>query len=220
MKPKVEEQKPTAQEIANFEISKDMRQNYEQFGIPAQDALIRRNTGLAFDAESGGYSIDPSVGVLNADGSVRTDTGRNLAAAQRQWQPLLSGLNPNAGSGRVGRVGLLADKMASDAQIAAGTQFGQQNGYLSGLQDAISVGRGQQAGLLGGLQADAGQAAALAGQDARQAFNTRLGNQQAFGHLVGMGSAYAMNQVPVVRKDGTYIKGAYDNAFKGWLGSL
>ncbi len=220
-KPKVPEQKPTAQEIAQFEIShQDKWNDHQQYGIPAQDAMIRQTTGYVLNPDTGRYEIDPAAGVLHADGSVRTDAGREIARAQKQWQPLLQGINPNTGRGRTGRVGLLQDKMASDAQIEAGTRFGQQNTYLQALQDTIGIGRGQQADLISANQHMAGMAAQQAGQDARTSFQNRLGNQQAIGTLIGAGGSYLMNQVPVVRPDGGYIRGAYDTAFKGFLGGL
>ncbi|WP_020396482.1 hypothetical protein [Thiolinea disciformis] len=219
-KPKVQEQKPTAQEIANFEISRDKLLNYQQRGIPLQNEMIRLRTGRKLNPATNQWEIDPNAGVLNADGSVRTDAGQAMALAQQQWKPLLQGINPNNGRGRTGMLGALQQKMRSDAGVEAQTRFGQQTGYLQGLMDVAEMGRGNVSSILQGQQGLAGQAANQAAYDAKQAFQDRLERQQAVGKLAGIGQGYLMSQVPVVAQDGSYINGAYDNSLRGVLGRL
>ncbi len=204
-KPKVEEQKPTAQELAQFAIAKEKWANYQDNGVPLQDRYIDMLTNDK----------------LNADGSVRTDAGQAVARAQQQWQPLLSrAVNPNTGRGRTGMVPMLAKKMASDANIEAGTRFSQQGGYLQGLADVAAMGRGQVAGTLNSMQSLAGQAAQVANADALDAYKDNVADQRAAQGLLGLGATAALRDVNPYRSDGTYIKGAYDRALPGLLSSF
>ena len=204
-KPKVPTIKPTAQEIQQFEINKDKWANYQQYGVPAQNEIIRRTL----------------TDKLNPDGSVKTDAGQAMALAQKQWEPLLKRpVNPNAGAGRTGMLSMLQDKMGSDMRIESQTRYGQQTGYLGAMQDVMNMGRGLQSDALQGMGNLTNLAAQQAANDARNTFNRRLENQTALGGLLGMGSTYLMSDVNPIRADGSYIKGAYDNALKGWMGGL
>lgn len=204
-KPKVPTIKPTAQEIQQFEINKDKWANYQQNGVPVQNEIIRRTL----------------TDKLNPDGSVKTDAGQAMALAQKQWEPLLKQpVNPNSGAGRTGMLSMLQDKMGSDMRIESQTRYGQQTGYLGAMQDVINMGRGLESSNVQNLGNLTQLAARQAANDAQNTFNRRLENQTALGGLVGMGSTYLMNGVNTVAPDGSYIKGAYDNALKGWMGSL
>lgn len=218
-KPKVEEQLPTAQEVALFDINRDKIANYDK-SKPYQNELIRRTTGHQWDADAKRWDIDPSAGVVGAGGQVQVDNGRNFARAQQQWKPLLQNINPNSSAGRTGRIGLLQDKMRSDAGVLATQPFQQQTGYLQAMQNVAGVGRGQQAQTLGLLQGQAGNAAQTAAADARTAFQGQQANQQAVQGLVGMGSTLLMSPVQTRNPDGSRINGAYDQAFTGFLGNL
>lgn len=204
-KPKVPTIKPTAQEIQQFEINKDKWANYQQYGVPAQNEIIRRTL----------------TSKLNPDGSVKTDAGQAMALAQKQWKSLLEQpQNPNSGMGRTGMLGMLKDKMGSDMRIESQTRYGQQTGYLGAMQDVMNMGRGLESSNVQALGNATQIAAQQAANDARTAFEKNVANKTAVAGMLGMAIPYAMKDVNVVAPDGSYIKGAYDDAARGWLGSL
>ncbi|HPQ94599.1 MAG: hypothetical protein KDI44_17840 [Thiothrix sp.] len=213
-KPKVPEQQPTAVEQQLFRINQDRLQNYQQ-GQGLQNALIRQMTGRRWDGSQ--WGVDPSAGVVGANGQVPVDNGRALAAADQQWAPLLQQYDPNAGQSRTGRVGLLQNYMGSRANVAAQVPLQAQTGYLQALANVAGMGQGQLADTSTMMTHQAQQAAAQAAQDAQQGFRQNVADQQAAQGLLGLGATSLLQQVPTYDAQGNYIPGAYDARLRGFF---
>ena len=187
-KPKVKEQKPTAQEIAQFDIAQQQWAEYRDTAPPLQEMYQRLTTGWTPDGEGG---LQQTGHVLNDDGSVRTDTGQVQAQAAQAWDDVLQAPdNPNKGAGRMGRTDLLEARLGSEAKATTGSQLQQQNNYLQGVENVISMGRGQQASALTGMQQQAGVAANEAAQDAQKAFADKSANRYLAGSVLGAAGGY------------------------------
>lgn len=196
-KPKVEEQQPTAQEVAQFDIAQDKWANYQNTGVPIQNDYLQ--------------GINDQV----VNGSVQTNAGNAMAAAQQQWKPMLNAQpDPNRGQ----NISLLTNKIGSDVGISAGAEFQQQSSYLGDLTQAANMGRTAQTPVLQSMGNLAGQASQQAQQDSQQAYQGTLANQNAFSGMVGAATPLLMNRVNPIAKDGSYLNGAYDNRIKSFLG--
>lgn len=187
--PDVEEQKPTEQEIAQFEINKQMWDDYLSHAPEDHRAFMVNETG--YYADNNGKLQIKKGGLLNADGTVIQDTGQAMAEAQQKWQPLLDQpINPNRGIDRMGRLKMINKKQKSDAGIETNTLLAQQNAPLRGQENVIALGRGNQVDALQGMQQLAGQAAQKAGADAQSSFADASANRYLLGTGIGAIGGY------------------------------
>lgn len=186
--PSTPEQEPTEQEIAQFEIATKQWEDYQKYAPQEQETLMRKTTGYVPDGD-GGLRI-AAGGLLNNDGTTKTDTGVAMAQASQQWAGLDRPMNPNNGAVRMGNVDVLGKKLESDAAIETGTLLGQQNRPIQGMQQVIGLGRGQQASASEGMMQQAGIAANQAAADANSAFADQSANRHLLGAAIGAVGGY------------------------------
>ena len=189
--PSVKEAKPTEQEIAQFEINKQMWDDYLAHAPEDHQRFMQYETGYVPDGK--GNLVVKKGGILNPDGTVVQDTGQAMAAASRNWDFLnKQPINPNRGYNRMGRLDLLNRRQKSDAGIETNTLLELQNRPLRGQEQVIALGRGNQVDALQGMQSLAGQAAQKASADARSSFANSSANRYLLGTGIGaIGGYYA-----------------------------
>lgn len=186
--PDVEEQKPTAAEIAQFDIAQSMWADYQETAPALQKIYQERTTGMVPDGEGG---LVQSGNVLDANGSVRTSGGLAQAGVAEAWSGMdKQALDANRGANRVGRTDLLNERMASSVGAGVNTRLGQQNNMLRGVENVVSMGSGQQTQALNGMQSLAGAAAQTAAADANAAFADKSANRYLLGQGVGAAAGY------------------------------
>lgn len=187
-KPKVDEQEPTAAEIAQFEIAQSMWNDYQETAPELQRMYQERVTGMVPDGAGG---LVRSGNLLDESGSVRTSGGLAQAGVAQAWSAMDKGaIDPNRGVNRMGRTDLLNQRMASGVSAGINTRIGQQNNMLRGVENVVAMGSGQQTQALNGMQSLAGAAAANAASDANSAFADQSANRYLFGKGLGAVGTY------------------------------
>ena len=181
--PDIEEQQATPDEIEAIKISLEQWDRFEETGKPMASEYVQMATGYKVN-EDGSLDIVEN-GLLNADGSTRTDTSGATAATEKAFAPAMSRVNPNSGQYQGGLNDLQAAKMQSGAESAAGTQLAQQNRQMAGMESAVSLARGEEASAVQGISQLADAANAKAGNDANNAFADASADRFLAGSLAG-----------------------------------
>ena len=183
--PKVDEQEPTAAEIAQFDIAQSMWADYQETAPALQEVYQERVTGMVPDGEGG---LVRSGNVLDENGSVNTSAGVSQAGVAQAWSAMDKGpMNPNQATNRMGRTDLLGKRMASGVSAGTNTRIGQQNNMLRGVENVVAMGSGQQTQALNGMQSLAGSAAANAAQEANSAFADKSADKYLGSKVIGAG---------------------------------
>ena len=178
-----DEQKAAPEEMEMTRIAEEKWARFEETGKPMASEYVRMATGYDVD-EDGGLSIVEN-GMLDSNGSVRTDTAQATAAVEKAYAPGAARVNPNSGQYHGGLNTLQADKLQSSAESAAGTMLGQQNRYLKGLENVTAMGRGEETTAIQGLSGLAANANQKAQTDAQRSFNDTAANRYLVGNVAG-----------------------------------
>lgn len=175
---------PTEQEIAQFEIAKDMWDRNRETAPQTDAMLSAMTTGYVPDGE-GGLKIADNQHQLNDDGSVRIDAGQADAQAGAAWNEVQNKpVDPNGGGRRLG-IGLMEDRIKSQSETGSRVRLGQQNRHIKAVENMAALARGQEAEALRGMQQQAGEAANEASNDAVTSYNDSQNKRYAIGQGVG-----------------------------------
>lgn len=185
-----EEVKITPEEVEQIKVAEEQWARYEEVGVPLSNAYIERATGYRV-GENGELNIVDG-GILNADGSVKTDASSAIASTNKAYAKGLQHFNPNEGRSRTGVVDIEAKKMQTASEAEAGVKLGQQNRWLKGLENVVAMGKGQETTAVNGLMDLSANAASEARQDAYNAFADGQSRKQLAGQVIGAGASLAM----------------------------
>lgn len=199
---KAPEQKVTAEEIAMIEQAEEEWSFWEDNGRPIQNELVQQTTGFnigALPATEGKTADitqykDQSSKVWESDGSLRTDASTAIAGTEKAYGQGMNQINPNSGAYRGSLNDLAVKKMETGHEAEAGQRIGQQNRYLKGIENAITMGRGQQTQAIQGQAELASRASQKAAQDAQSAFADQSANRYLAGRATGAVSALGLSE--------------------------
>ena len=167
------QQKETEQEKALAEVANEQWARYKEVGIPAREAFFK---------------------TVNDSGTEPANTFARGAAASAT-KAKYGGLNmvkPGVGaSSPANTSGGFTLAMARAKDTAGNTQgasLSQEDMHVGGLQDTVSIGRGEATQASAGLSDLAIRANQKATQDVTNQFNNRAANMSAAGTLAGAGA--------------------------------
>jgi hypothetical protein len=126
--------------------------------------------------------------------SVPVESEFTGAVMNTATQMTSAGLNPNSGKFQeeLNKIDRKKQQVKADVQNQA--QIGQQDRYVSGVQNIVRMGQGQSTQAMQGLGDVASMANQRANADANVSAQNRYGTQQAVGATVGGATRYGLNQ--------------------------
>lgn len=166
---KVEE---TAAQKALAEVAMQQWQLYQNELKPYEDLFMNKVDDLKREEEFDKLAGTAALGTAQSFGEVRQGLADGMAAA---------GVDPSSGKYQEAMKELEADQALSQTDTANRAQSSQQDRYVAGLKDVVSMGQGQKAEALAGYNSLASTSLNKAAMDAQSKFN----NKQAVMGLVG-----------------------------------
>lgn len=169
----------TPQQRAMVDLAVSKLADYQQRWLPVQKQLAAQITSM------GGEN---STARRRARGSAATDIEANFSRARTG----LDAAAANTGSFGSSRHKLAVAGMGEDQGTSLGlglTQAEQQidDAYVSGLSTIMALGQGQQGDAIQGLSRSADMSGRQAAADAQSSLDSRMGDAQLAGQLVGAG---------------------------------
>jgi hypothetical protein len=171
--------KETPQQVAMVELAKNQVADYNQRFLPLQKNLAE---GVAEMGKEG------SVERKQAQGMAATETEARFAPAQRKLEAGLAATGGlNSGRAKMAITGLAEDKAVSTG--LGRTQADQRidDAYTAGLGSIMALGQGQKADAIQGVSNIASMSGRQAANDAESALQSRMGNAQLAGNVIGAG---------------------------------
>lgn len=175
----------TQEEVALAQAAKETWAQFQETGRPAQNEYIARATGYRMNESSGEYEIDPD-GPLNADGTTKTDVSAARTAAEVAGVQSQQGGDPNQRNTMAGRY----EGINQSIQAETGQAYGQQSRLLTGLDNSVSLLKGEETEALTSQSQLASQAQQTAMQGAMQKQQGRENNANLAGIAVGGATTY------------------------------
>lgn len=154
----------------------DLKQ-YEDIFMDKVDEL---NGEEAFDDAAG----TAALGTAHSFGEAREGLSDAMAT---------SGVDPTSGKYQSTMHELETDQALSQTDTTNRTQSSQQDKYVAGLKDVVSIGQGQKAEALEGYNSLASSSLNKAASDAQTKFNNKQAVLGLVGTVGGAATAYGMN---------------------------
>ncbi|MNE38788.1 hypothetical protein D3C80_1327000 [compost metagenome] len=154
----------------------DLKQ-YEDIFMDKVDELSGQE---AFDDAAG----TAALGTAHSFGEAREGLSDAMAA---------SGVDPTSGKYQSTMHELETDQALSQTDTTNRTQSSQQDKYVAGLKDVVSIGQGQKAEALEGYSSLASSSLNKAASDAQTKFNNKQAVLGLVGTVGGAATAYGMN---------------------------
>jgi hypothetical protein len=174
----------TEQQKALAEVSmsqwNDYLENYVPFENAYMDSVDEMNTESSYNQVSGLAALPIEATFSNAvEGAADSMTS--------------AGINPNSGTFKANMDKLDTAKRSAKVDSMTQAQIGQQNRYLTGLQNIVAMGTGQETTATAGLADVASMSANSAYNQASSAITSSRANQQLAGALTGAAARYGLN---------------------------
>ncbi|HHQ4786429.1 hypothetical protein ACSZND_00040 [Aeromonas hydrophila] len=178
---KVEE---TAAQKALAEVAMQQWQLYQNELKPYEDLFMNKVDDLKREEEFDKLAGTAALGTAQSFGEARQGLADGMAAA---------GVDPSSGKYQEAMKALEADQALSQTDTANRAQSSQQDRYVAGLKDVVSMGQGQKAEALAGYNSLASTSLNKAAMDAQSKFNNKQAVMGLAGALGGAATAYGMN---------------------------
>ncbi|MBM0511408.1 hypothetical protein GO616_08670 [Aeromonas hydrophila] len=178
---KVEE---TAAQKALAEVAMQQWQLYQNELKPYEDLFMNKVDDLNREGEFDRLAGTAALGTAQSFGEARQGLADGMAAA---------GVDPSSGKYQEAMKALEADQALSQTDTANRAQSSQQDRYVAGLKDVVSMGQGQKAEALAGYNSLASTSLNKAAMDAQSKFNNKQAVMGLAGALGGAATAYGMN---------------------------
>lgn len=190
---KVEE---TPQQKAFAKVSMQKWSDYKTKYRPYEDKFMRDVDRL---------NTENSYQQASDLASVPVESEFTGAVMNTASQMTSGGINPNSGKFQeeLNKIDRKKQQVKADYQNQA--QIGQQDRYVSGVQNIVRMGQGQSTQAMQGLGDVASMANQRASNDANISAQNRYGTQQVVGGVVGGATRYGLqqsNQQPAVDVEG------------------
>lgn len=175
-----EAQKAAADVAAEqWQLYKSDLQQYEDTFMNNVDDL---NSGREYDKLAG----TAALGTAQSFGEARAGLANSMAAG---------GVDPTSGKYQAAMTDLETDQALSQTDTTNRAQSSQQDKYVAGLKDVVSIGAGQKAESLAGMGDVAATSLRKASFDAQNAFASKQATAGLVGAVGGVGAAYGMQSM-------------------------
>lgn len=179
---KIEE---TEQQKASAEVAMSQWQDYLERYRPFEESYMadvdRMNTSQQYNQVAGLAAIP----VESKFSTAVADTSRAMSGA---------GINPNSGMFKSNLNALDRSKSVAKADNINQAQIGQQNRYVTGLQNVVRMGQGQETEAVQGYTNLASMSSQKANSDTATAIGNSQANRQIAGAVIGAGTRYGLRQ--------------------------
>ncbi len=162
--------------MEQWDLYKNDLQQYEDLFMEKVDDL---NSEGEFDKLAG----TAALGTAKTFGEARAGLADSMAA---------SGADPTSGRYQEAMEGLATDQALSQTDTANRAQSSQQDKYVAGLKDVVSIGAGQKAESLAGFGDVATTSLHKATSDAQSSYQSQQATAGLVGTLAGAGTAYGL----------------------------
>ena len=176
--------------MEQWDLYKNDLQKYEDIFIEKVDDL---NSEGEFDKLAG----TAALGTAKTFGEARAGLADSMAA---------SGADPTSGRYQEAMEGLATDQALSQTDTANRAQSSQQDKYVAGLKDVVSIGAGQKAESLAGIGDVATTSLRKATSDAQSSYQSQQATAGLVGTLAGAGTAYGLKELKVPATTATASK--------------
>jgi len=178
---KVEE---TAAQKALAEVAMQQWQLYQSELKPYEDLFMNKVDDLNREGEFDKLAGTAALGTAQSFGEARQGLADGMAAA---------GVDPSSGKYQEAMKELEADQALSQTDTTSRAQSSQQDRYVAGLKDVVSMGQGQKAEALAGYNSLASTSLNKAAMDAQSKFNNKQAVMGLVGAVGGAATAYGMS---------------------------
>lgn len=168
-----------------WNIYKSDLQQYEDIFMGKVDDL---NNEREYDKLAG----TAALGTAQSFGEARSGLADSLAAG---------GVDPTSGKYQSAMSNLETDQALSQTDTANRAQSSQQDRYVAGLKDVVSIGAGQKAEVLAGMGDVANSSLRKAASDAQTSFQSKQATAGLVGSVAGAGAAYGLKQAKYTEQD-------------------
>ena len=165
--------------MEQWDLYKNELQQYEDIFMDKVDDL---NNEREYDKLSG----TAALGTAQAFGEARVGLAGSLAAG---------GVDPTSGKYQEAMEGLATDQALSQTDTTNRAQSSQQDKYVAGLKDVVSIGAGQKAESLAGMGDVASTSLRKATNDAQTSFQNRQATAGMVGTVLGAGASYGLSNL-------------------------
>ncbi|MFM5225519.1 hypothetical protein [Aeromonas veronii] len=165
--------------MEQWDLYKNDLQQYEDIFMDKVDNL---NSDREYDKLSG----TAALGTAQAFGEARSGLANDLAGG---------GVDPTSGKYQAAMEGLETDQALSQTDTTNRAQSSQQDKYVAGLKDVVSIGAGQKAEALAGMGDVANSSLRKAVIDAQTSFKDKQATAGLVGTLAGGATAYGLGQL-------------------------
>ncbi|WP_323970719.1 hypothetical protein [Aeromonas hydrophila] len=159
-------------------------QLYQNELKPYEDLFMNKVDDLKREEEFDKLAGMAALGTAQSFGEARQGLADGMAAA---------GVDPGSGKYQEAMKELETDQALSQTDTANRAQSSQQDRYVAGLKDVVSMGQGQKAEALSGYNSLASTSLNKAAVDAQSKFNNKQAVMGLAGALGGAATAYGMN---------------------------
>ena len=164
--------------LEQWEIYKNDLQQYENLFMDKVEDLNR-------ETEYDNISGTSALGTAQGFGEARDELSNALAA---------QGADPTSGKYQAQMDELETEQALSQTDTSNRAQSSQQDRYVAGLKDVVSIGAGQKAEALAGMGDLANTSLRKAANDAQTSFQNKMATAGLVGTVAGAGTAYGLKE--------------------------
>ncbi|HDZ8876955.1 TPA: hypothetical protein RUX67_000956 [Aeromonas dhakensis] len=157
-----------------------------------EDGFMDKVDGLNSEREYDKLAGTAALGTAQSFGEARAGLADSLAAG---------GVDPTSGKYQSAMSNLETDQALSQTDTTNRAQSSQQDRYVAGLKDVVSIGAGQKAEALAGMGDVANTSLRKAASDAQTSFQSKQATAGLVGSVAGAGAAYGLRQAKYTEQD-------------------
>ena len=176
--------KETSAEKAAAGVAKEQWDLYKNELSQYEDIFMDKVDDLNNESEYGKVAGTAALGSAQAFGEARQGLADNMAAG---------GVDPTSGKYQSAMDSLETNQALSQTDNTNRAQSSQQDKYVAGLKDVVSIGAGEKAEALAGYNSIANNSLSKAVNDAQVSQSNSAATSGAVGTAAGMGLSHYMN---------------------------
>jgi hypothetical protein len=185
-----DEVKETSYEKAAAAVAAEQWGIYQNELSQYEDSFIERVGNFNSDSNMANAKADADLAYNSAYADSRNQLATNMAA---------SGIDPSSAKFQETMADTVTEQAIGQADTVNRAQSSEQDKYIAGLSDVVSIGQGQKAEAMAGLSDIATMSASQAVSDAQNSFNTRSANSQLLGAVAGAGLSSYQNSTSAIK---------------------
>lgn len=151
-----------------------------------EDIFMNKVDDLNSEREYDKLAGTAALGTAKTFGDARAGMADSMAAG---------GIDPTSGKYQTAMSDLETDQALSQTDTTNRAQSSQQDKYVAGLKDVVSIGAGQKAESLAGMGDVASTSLRKAAFDAQNSFADKQATAGLVGAVAGAGTAYGLNEL-------------------------